>query len=298
MFWGRYFRILYELYVNFLLLTKRYDICFNFSNYGIGIFGKHLLYFHNQALLELNINSGFAQGKPNVIKRWMLNGLLKRAKCIVLQADHVNNKLKEYCSNFNLTYPNNVIIVRPNPFLKSFSKKGEKLFPFQLFYPSSNTLVKRDNLAVEAIEKYHKQNNRVGLVITSGSAVIESKIGVSVLNWLSREEVSSQLSICDALLFTSESETLGLPLLESLFFEKPAVLPDLPYARDIYGDAAVYFRNGNANEVAMAVNELIDHYEIYLERARERKKLEFSNRINWKEHWEIFVQNSKNQNNH
>lgn len=288
--WGRYFRILYELYVNVLLLINKYDVCFNFSNYGLAVVGKHFLYFHNQTLLEQGIKAGFAQGQPNVAKRWMFNNLLKKAICVVVQADHVNISLKEYCLHFKIPYPKKILVVKPCPFLGQHSNNVQKIFPFQFFYPSSNTLVKRDDLAIQSLQRVNKRDSSIGLVITCGNGTIDRN-GVKVLNWLNRNEVSSQMSVCDALLFTSEAETLGLPLLESLYFEKPAVLPDLPYAREIYGEAAVYFENGRIEDVEKAVSILIKCYEAYKVKAKERKVIEFSNRVSWDKHWEIFFKN-------
>ena len=46
---------------------------------------------------------------------------------------------------------------------------------------------------------------------------------------------------CDALLFLSLSESYGLPLVEAMLLRKRIVCADLPYARSLCGDGAIYF---------------------------------------------------------
>ena len=93
----------------------------------------------------------------------------------------------------------------------------------------------------------------------------------------------------DALLFTSERETLGLPLLEALYFEKPAVLPNKAYAREIYGDAGVYYDEDTPESVCRAILFLIDHYAIHAALAKERKFTDQKTEYSWSRHWDLFL---------
>lgn len=46
---------------------------------------------------------------------------------------------------------------------------------------------------------------------------------------------------CDGLVFLSTDESYGFPLVEAMFVGLPIVCPDLPYARALCGDDAIYF---------------------------------------------------------
>ena len=71
---------------------------------------------------------------------------------------------------------------------------------------------------------------------------------------------SSQLlerySVADALLFLSESESYGLPLVEAMWLGLPILCPDLPYAKDLCGNQAIYFESGNPKSLQQAILEL------------------------------------------
>lgn len=58
---------------------------------------------------------------------------------------------------------------------------------------------------------------------------------------------------CDGLLFLSTDESYGLPLVEAMFIGLPIVCPDLPYARALCGDGAIYFDPQSATSLQAAV---------------------------------------------
>ncbi|NVZ21662.1 glycosyltransferase [Pseudomonas costantinii] len=60
----------------------------------------------------------------------------------------------------------------------------------------------------------------------------------------------------DALLFLSTHESYGFPLVEAMFTGLPIICPDLPYARVLCGEGAIYFHVDNADSLKNAVNEL------------------------------------------
>ena len=60
----------------------------------------------------------------------------------------------------------------------------------------------------------------------------------------------------DAMLFLSTDESYGFPLVEAMFVGLPIICPDLPYARVLCGDQAIYFDVGSTDSLKIAVNEL------------------------------------------
>jgi glycosyltransferase involved in cell wall biosynthesis len=60
----------------------------------------------------------------------------------------------------------------------------------------------------------------------------------------------------DALLFLSISESFGFPLVEAMSIGLPIICPDLPYARALCGDTAIYFDPHDKDSLYAAVIEL------------------------------------------
>lgn len=64
---------------------------------------------------------------------------------------------------------------------------------------------------------------------------------VKCSGFLSPPDMIRAYSEVDALLFLSKEESYGFPLVEAIFVGLPIVCPDLPYARTLCGDQAIYF---------------------------------------------------------
>lgn len=73
---------------------------------------------------------------------------------------------------------------------------------------------------------------------------------------LSAQQVLQAYKEADALLFLSQSESLGFPLIEAMWVGLPIVCPDLPYARVLCGEQAIYFDPADADALRAAVGEL------------------------------------------
>jgi hypothetical protein len=64
---------------------------------------------------------------------------------------------------------------------------------------------------------------------------------VKCSGFLSPQGMIDAYSQVDALLFLSKDESYGFPLVEAMFVGLPIVCPDLPYARTLCGNQAIYF---------------------------------------------------------
>ncbi len=79
--------------------------------------------------------------------------------------------------------------------------------------------------------------------------------GVEALGYLDRADLREHYDKVGALLVTSMTESLGLPLLEAMAAGCPIVAPDMPWARSVCDNAALYWDVENA---ASAVERLRD----------------------------------------
>jgi glycosyltransferase involved in cell wall biosynthesis len=289
--WGMYLRVFLELYINFLIAIKRYDQLINISNYGICLTKRQMLYIHNYNILNVDAEKIFGRGNANVLNRLALNSFLKNADKIFLQTEHIYEQLTKYCKSSNIPFPKKVIILRtPYPTFEDLNESDipKKTFKFQFVYPASGFIHKRTELAIAGIKIARKKNKDIGLVITTnGADTIEE--GVYHLGVVSRSQALQQFKISDALLFTSERETLGLPLLEALYYNKPAVLPNKPYAKEIFENTGIYFGGDNEEDVARAILELVNDYDRYINLVKIRRVEDQSKRVPWSKHWDYFL---------
>ncbi len=282
-------RPLAEIKYNIQMLLKKYDAIINFSSYGLCFTQNQLLYIHNPYLLDLNVPKRIGHGYPNILNRFALFTSIRNAKIIFVQSEHMLKSLYKYCDIKGYQRPTKTMILKPLPIVNNDFSDIQKKYDFQLFYPSSDFLHKRVELAISSSLLARNFDSEIGLVITTEETIDDN--GIKFCGQIKSAEVLAYLKSSDALLFTSERETLGLPLLESLYLELPAILPDLPYAREIYGDAALYFKYSTPECVADSIKTLKMNYTYFKIKAIERKKNEWKKRFTLEEHWNIFMNN-------
>jgi len=69
-------------------------------------------------------------------------------------------------------------------------------------------------------------------------------------------ELGGALGEYDAFVFPSMAETFGFPMVEAMRAGVPLIVSDIPIHREICGDAALYYRLGDAVDLAARVREL------------------------------------------
>jgi glycosyltransferase involved in cell wall biosynthesis len=73
---------------------------------------------------------------------------------------------------------------------------------------------------------------------------------------LSSSEMLEAYRDTDALVFLSKEESYGFPLVEAMYLGLPIVCPDLPFARTLCGEGAIYFNPDNIRTLNLAILEL------------------------------------------
>jgi glycosyltransferase involved in cell wall biosynthesis len=286
---GRWLRPLYECFVWACGKLGVFSRIINLSHYGWCPGGNYTLYFHNQLLLDHEADVWLGhRGRPDALKRWWFHGCLWRAERIVVQTEKTAEKMRVYATAKKIVVAP-IVVVAPLPLTLpvKVSLVTARHFEFQFFYPASDFAHKRVELAVRAIQLAHARDPRIGLVVTSEAVVTDGPM-IKRIGCISHAQVLSELAASEALLFTSSQETLGLPLLEAMALAKPAVLPALDYAREIYAESGIYFDDASEQAVAEAILSCVQSWEEMRAKVTERAPAVWMGRVPWAGHWEMF----------
>jgi L-malate glycosyltransferase len=138
---------------------------------------------------------------------------------------------------------------------------------FLLLHMSNLRPSKRIDLLLRIIAKM-KQRNRVRLLILAGGSFAsceplldELDIRQNVIVLTAAEPVENYLQAADAGLYTSEIESFGLSILETMFFAKPIIAFRVGGIPEVVGDAGSLHKFGDVDAMAKTVDELIESPE-------------------------------------
>lgn len=80
-------------------------------------------------------------------------------------------------------------------------------------------------------------------------------------NFISDKELSALYANCTAVLFATEAEGFGLPVIEASLHNKPLILRDLPIFKEIAKESAFYFSGFEAENLSCAIENWLTLYK-------------------------------------
>jgi glycosyltransferase involved in cell wall biosynthesis len=255
------------------------DVLFSFANIGPAKPWVPQVVFVQQP------NAFFDEGIPNkeflmrlrmkFIRRKILAGA-KRSNAVIVQTEAMSKRMLIYAPQLNgrihvipsgIRTPSLKPMIRPEkkalidsasrPRLIYVSHPSEhknhinvvKALPsIMKFFPNTQLLL--------TLEKSDPPNARYATLIqeiaraTRGNGVDKNLVWLGILT---PDEVNYALVNCDLLVFPSLAESFGLGLVEAMAAGCPIVASDLPYARDVAREAAVYFDPTNPDDISQVV---------------------------------------------
>jgi len=138
---------------------------------------------------------------------------------------------------------------------------------FLVLHMSNLRPSKRIDLLLRIIAKM-KQRNRVRLLILAGGSFAScepllDELGIrqNVIVRTAAEPVENYLQTADAGLYTSEIESFGLSILETMFFAKPIIAFRVGGIPEVVGDTGSLHKFGDVDAMAQTVDELIESPE-------------------------------------
>lgn len=264
----------------------------NFSNFPIPEFLNftnkiQILILHNAYVLsnpicyeKLNLKFRLIQ----LVKRFFFCFMLfiSRKINIVVQTfwmkDNINKILNQYRIKNNIfVVPYEAHIYKDysidDPDKELFLKNIEKIKPFW-FYPSAYYPHKNHQFIIELAKKIKQEGNRNNLkIVTTINSNYSNKnkflrdiilygledIIVNI-GWISQNEANHYLIHAEGLLFPSTFESLGIPLLEAVSFNKKIIAADIPTTKELLLDYAKYFNILDKNSSNQVYEEMLQDF--------------------------------------
>lgn len=166
--------------------------------------------------------------------------------------------------------------------VKDLSKYNELFVKPFLLCPTTPRVFKNIETAIQATKNLKKYNLLITVkgnenIYTKYLKLIYSKIkNVSFIGHVEKEVLEILYKKADAIIFPSQLETWGLPITESIKFNKLIFVPDLDYSRETCGDydRAIFFNSGSSNSLKDKLSKYLLSGEFQKMILKNNKKLE------------------------
>lgn len=272
-------RVFFDFFIiPYIILRYKPKLAIGLGNYFINRFNlpskliiRHPYLLENHNLKFLNYREKFVE----YLRSIYFKKSISTASHIFLQSEYMYDL-------FVAKYPlyKNIASVLANPISPILAKaefRRNLSNDFLLVYPSRYYPHKNHqflfNLAKE-YKDYFTENN-ISFLITIDEQNNSAKNLVSLINKMeisnivknvgevSQNELFNIYIKSKAIFFPSQAETFGNGLIEGLFLKLPVIVPDLPYAKTILGEAGVYYTNQQLNSAFKKIQELFENEEVY-----------------------------------
>lgn len=224
----KYFNWLYRIFLEFIFvpicgIILRADKLIMLGNFPSPFwFKQQSVFFHNTLYLK-KVSSGFKLK----FESKLFSALIKiKRPTILVQTNLVKNMLHDrFGSALNIVVigaPMNASTLQPVDFF------GDRIV---FFYPAMFYKHKNHILIFETWKRFEIKEFEI--ILTVDKPPGHNTMEIHCIGVISRRESIETLNRCTGLIFVSEEESLGLPLLEAVLLNKPIIAPNLPYVHSV-----------------------------------------------------------------
>jgi glycosyltransferase involved in cell wall biosynthesis len=144
-----------------------------------------------------------------------------------------------------------------NPIVRTGRADSAGAAPLRLFFPAAIYPHKNHQLLFRYVADAAPQSPSVEITLTCDlPAGMTTNPRLNFVGRLDPEGMRVHYRTTDALLFPSLEESYGLPLVEAILMGLPVICADLPYARALCGEGAVYFDPHSTGSLTHAIGEM------------------------------------------
>ena len=209
--------------------------------------------------------------KERAIQNYTTQLNIKRAKKIFTVSQ---NSCKEIIKYYNLSKNN--IIYAPMGYVPSakgsmsnFEHKKNK----SILYIGRIEKKKSVDILVNAFAKFSKNNPEWKLVLAGNRAYGADKIvpliqklnlsdKIEMPGFVSEEKKQELLQTSAIFVHPGSCEGSSISLLEAFDFQIPAIVADIDVMKELGGDAVLFFKQGNSDDLAIKINKLARNQDL------------------------------------
>ncbi len=220
---------------------------------------------------------------------------------LIVQQNWIKEKLLKKFPNLNIVVCKPLTNNQTSSYLEKkikYSDKYQKYLnkPF-LLCPSTPRVFKNIETAIKAIQSLKNYNLLITIsgnenIYTKYLNLLYSKIdNIFFIGYVEKQILKVLYKKSDAVIFPSQLESWGLPISESIKFNKMIFIPDLEYSRETCGtyNNAVFFNSGSYLELReKVINNLLKEKKIDRDN-KNNKNLDKIKSYNWNNLWRKII---------
>ena len=269
-------------------LVKKYQISslLAFGNFLLSPINiKKIVLLHHPYLFDDDQLSRLGSVKKSIekLKRVLFSLTLRNTDEVVVETHYVNKQLSHKWPWFK-----GKVHIIENPISWSFASldqarlktiidnrasslhKSIQIIFVSRFYPHKNHIFL---CHLSALLQQHSIQHIIKVTVDSSipetkiflKMIHDQKLPIINLGEIDQKQLSGEYEQAHLMIFPSESETFGIPLIEALNFALPVMTPDLDYAKAILGNAGIYFNRGSTEECLVKLHRLVNNKQNYID---------------------------------
>lgn len=248
------------------ILSKKFEgtiPLFVMGDLPLRISGPQILFLQNSFLITTVTPKWFLTRIKTFVMRKIFQLNLERVDAFIVQSDYMKSELLK---RFPLILENKVFVISqpvPQWLLNSElirSRPIRAISKLNLIYPALKYPHKNHDflLSIPRLDVGKSPIESLYLTIPKDAGLVKYLPFIRCVDFLSEAQMIEKYTQVDALLFLSLEESYGFPLVEAMFIGIPIICPDLPYAKGLCGDNAIYFDINSTDSFLDALHQLID----------------------------------------
>jgi len=244
------------------LFSRRFDGCTPLLVLGdlpLRCQGPQTLFVQTPNLLKPLRQTYNLDGIKYFISRALFRLSMQRVHAFIVQTEVMRKELER-------TYPGIVgrvhVVAQPVPvwLLHSGLNRQGRIKAassnLNLFYPAAGYPHKNHKLLSQLDSNVSWPVEKLLLTLDASCHPAPKLRWIHCIGFLNPQKMIETYAEVDALLFLSKDESYGFPLIEAMFVGLPIVCSDLPYARTLCGDDAIYFHPDRPDSLLQALMTL------------------------------------------
>lgn len=219
---------------------------------------RQTVFVHTTHLLAKQQGISRGQQVKFAVMRWIFARNLRHADALIVQSNAMRTMLVQ---RYPAAAGKVEVVKQPPPQWLLYHQSPEPRHGatrLRLFYPAAGYPHKNHALIRAMLQLPEAPAAIERIAITVPPTPEEASPLLDEVGRLGPEEMRHSYDAADALLFPSFSESYGLPLIEAMWLGLPVVCADLPYAKTLCGDQAIYFDPADPAAALSAVGHLRD----------------------------------------